>query len=78
MGKISSPTACIAVIGALLLSWIGVGLPIDSARADDNCATAPGSAASPGQHWYYRIDWVKHRKCWYVHATVPLPNRAAA
>ncbi len=78
LGKISSPAAWIAAVAALLLSAIVVGLPIDSARADDNCATAPGAAPPEGQHWYYRTDRVKHRKCWYLHAAVPPPNQAAA
>lgn len=78
MGKISSPVTCIAVLVALLLSVIGVGLPIDSAHADGNCATAPGAAAPTGQHWYYRVDPVKHSRCWYVHATGRLSHHAAA
>jgi hypothetical protein len=76
MGKISRKSAGIAV--APLLLGIGLALPIDIARADDTCATAPGAAAPKGQHWYYRIDRVTHRKCWYLHATTPLPSRAAA
>lgn len=63
--------ACIAVVTALLLTGIGCVLLVDSARADDNCATAPGAAAPRGQHWYYRIDSVTHRRCWYLHAIVP-------
>lgn len=78
MAKISSPAACIAAVAALLLSGIVLGRPIDSARADDSCVTAPGTASPEGQHWYYRTDRVKHRKCWYLHATVPLPSHAAA
>jgi hypothetical protein len=78
MATIVSPAAYVAVVAALLLSGIGVGLPIDSASADDNCASAPGAAAPVGQHWYYRFDRVNHRKCWYLHATLPLPNHAVA
>jgi hypothetical protein len=76
MAKISSKAACIAV--AALLMGVGVGLLIDIARAQDTCAIAPGAAAPKGQHWYYHIDRVQHRKCWYLHATMPLPSRAAA
>jgi hypothetical protein len=78
MATSASPAAYVAAVAALLLSGIGVGLPIDSASADDNCASAPGAAAPAGQHWYYRFDRVNHRKCWYLHATLPLPNHAAA
>lgn len=82
MATNASPAAYVAVVAALFLSGIGVSLPIDSTRADDNaddnCLAGPGAAAPSGQHWYYRIDWVKHRKCWFLHATVRLPNHAAA
>jgi hypothetical protein len=78
MATIVSPAAYVAAVAALLLSGIGVGLPIDSAGADDNCASAPGAAAPAGQHWYYRIDRVKQRKCWYLHAAMALPTHAAA
>jgi len=75
--KISDPVA--SVVPALLLSWIiAVILPIDNSRAEDNCAGAPGAATPDGQHWYYHIDRATHRKCWYLHTTVPLPNHAAA
>jgi hypothetical protein len=73
--RILRAAACIAVFAALM--GISVGLAIESAGAADNCAAAPGAAAPRGQHWYYRVDQVNHRKCWYLHATVPLANRAA-
>jgi hypothetical protein len=69
--------ACIAVFVALS-TGISVSLPVASAGAADNCAAGPGAAAPKGQHWYYRVDQANHRKCWYLHATVPLAGRAAA
>jgi hypothetical protein len=78
MATIASPAAYVAAVAGLLLSGIGFGLPSDSANADDNCVIAPGAAAPQGQHWYYRIDRVKQRKCWYLHAIVPLAIHAAA
>jgi len=77
MAKIASMAAWVAVAAALLLTGIGCGPPVNSARADDNCAAAPGASAPKGQHWYYRIDSATHRRCWYLHATVPLKDRAA-
>src|SRR5579863_6309417 len=77
LGAIASPAAY-AVSGALLLAGVGVALPIDSTRASDACASAPGAAAPAGQHWYYRVDRVNHRKCWFTHATTVLPENAAA
>jgi hypothetical protein len=78
MAKISNAAASIAVSVALLLPGMAVGLQIDSARADDNCVAAPGAAAPDGQHWYYRTDRVKHRKCWYLHAIMPLATHGVA
>lgn len=85
MTTISRPAASAAAVAALLLSGIGVSLPSDSTRADDHsaaaddhCAKAPGAAAPAGQHWYFSLDRVKHRKCWYLHATMPLPTHVAA
>lgn len=78
MATISNPTAFRAVVAALLLLGLGVGVPIDIARGDDNCVSAPGAVTPTGQHWYYRTDQVKHRKCWYLHATVPVANHAPA
>jgi hypothetical protein len=82
MATSASPAAFIAAVAALLLSGIGVGLPIDSASADsasaeNSCASAPSVASPAGQHWYYRFDRVKQRKCWYLHTIMALPNRAA-
>jgi hypothetical protein len=34
----------------------------------DECRTRPGTSASPGLHWYYRIDRTNNRHCWYLHA----------
>ena len=81
----SDPAACRLLIAALLLSGIAVGLFAEGARAQaqqtqaqqDNCLAAPGAAPAAGQHWYYRTDRAKNRKCWYLHATLP-PRAAAA
>jgi hypothetical protein len=78
MAKISRAAACIAVFAALSLTGVGTSLPIDSAHGADNCTVAPGAAAPKWQHWYYRVDSVNHRKCWYLHAIMPLASRAAS
>jgi hypothetical protein len=78
MSKVSRAAACIAVVAELLLTGIGAGLPTNSAAAADNCAGSPGAAAPTGQHWYYRVDAVNHRRCWYRHAIVPLAARAGS
>jgi hypothetical protein len=78
MATISNPAASIAVVVALFLSGIGTSLPIDSARAHDTCAAAPGADPPDGQHWYYRTDRMKQRKCWYLRAAEPSTPQPAA
>ena len=34
----------------------------------DECKLKPGDAAPAGLHWYYRVDRVNNRHCWYLHA----------
>lgn len=71
----SSPTVPNAVVALVVVSAIAVGAGIGQARADD-CLAAPNVAAPGGQHWYYRIDRAKRRKCWYLHAPLPLAHQA--
>ena len=37
-----------------------------SAQWADSCLTAPKGATPAGSHWYYRIDRVTKRQCWYL------------
>jgi len=67
-GQITRPAGSRA-LAATLLAWsVGIGMPTNSARADD-CLTAPNSPAPEGSHWYYRMDRATQGKCWYVRAT---------
>jgi hypothetical protein len=34
--------------------------------AADSCISAPKGATPSGSHWYYRIDRVTKRQCWYL------------
>lgn len=34
--------------------------------AADNCLTAPKGPTPAGSHWYYRLDRVTKRQCWYL------------
>jgi hypothetical protein len=73
MSKILRTAVCSVVLSAPLLSGIGA-----SRAAADSCAVAPGAAAPKGEHWYYRVDSVNHRHCWYLHAIARLASRAAS
>jgi hypothetical protein len=37
-----------------------------SARAADDCLVAPNVDPPQGSHWYYRVDSVQGRHCWYL------------
>jgi hypothetical protein len=68
----------IVLVATLLLWWCaGLGVPTNTARADD-CLTAPNSTAPAGSHWYFRSDRAKQRNCWYLHAPDQPRQPAAA
>jgi hypothetical protein len=35
-------------------------------HATDDCITMPSSAPPQGRHWYFRVDRMVHRQCWYL------------
>jgi hypothetical protein len=65
-GRISIPICIVAAAAALLVSGIGTDLRATT-RAND-CLTAPNASSPRGQRWYYHIDLLNNRKCWYLHA----------
>jgi hypothetical protein len=74
----SSRTAKFA--SAIFASLI-VGVPLttisdSAAGADDECLSSPKT--SQGGHWYYRIDRVTKRHCWYLKEDDEKPSQAAA
>ena len=77
MRRVSSPTACIGIVAAVLLTGLNGGLRADRARADA-CLAAPKGTAPAGQHWYYRLNRAKGRKCWYLHGHLHLTHHLAA
>jgi hypothetical protein len=74
--QIPRPMGLIALV-ALVWWCAGVGVPTNTARADD-CLIAPNSPAPAGNHWYFRTDRAKQRNCWYLHAPDQPPQPAAA
>jgi hypothetical protein len=67
----------IALAAPLLVWGVGIGLPMNAARAEE-CLAAPNAATPKGGHWYYHTDRAKHRKCWYlVTPDGSQPNAAA-
>ena len=41
------------------------------------CIEGPNLNAGKGRHWSYRVDRIKHRKCWYVMETGPKTHEDA-
>jgi hypothetical protein len=76
--QIPRPIGSIALVATLLVWWCaGVGVPTNTARADD-CLTAPNSPAPAGSHWYFRPDRANQRNCWHLRASDQPPQPAAA
>jgi hypothetical protein len=76
----SSRTAKFA--SAIFASLI-IGAPLttisdSAAGADDECLSSPKDQTPQGGHWYYRIDRVTKRHCWYLKQDDEKPSQAAA
>lgn len=39
---------------------------VQVAQVADSCLSAPSGATPEGSHWYYRLDRVTKRQCWYL------------
>ena len=50
---------------AQVISAAEAAMPATQAAAD-SCLSAPKGATPAGSHWYYRIDRVTKRQCWYL------------
>jgi hypothetical protein len=66
-GQTPRPCGPIALFVALVVSGVCIIVPANTAYTDE-CLAAPNSPAPQGNHWYFRIDGAKSRKCWYFRA----------
>jgi hypothetical protein len=48
------------------IALAAVNVTVTSSRAGDDCLAAPNTATPQGSHWYYRVDHLSHRECWYL------------
>jgi hypothetical protein len=62
-------------LASSLGSLIAIGLngPVLGAGT---CIQAPDLDAGQGRHWYYRVDRINHRKCWYMTEAGPRTDEA--
>ena len=64
----------VGVLASFPLSTVFDG----AASAADSCVTEPTGATPQGKHWFYRIERVTGRHCWYLRDEDEQPARAAA
>jgi hypothetical protein len=46
-----------------------IALSTNWALASAGCVSQPNNQLAQGGHWYYRVDRVNDRKCWYLAST---------
>jgi len=61
---------------SIVVAWANLFSVPSIAFAAIDCITEP-KAAGPGQHWYYQVDPVSHRKCWFAAQSVVQVRHAA-
>src|SRR3979490_939285 len=71
-----------AKFASAILRSLLAGVPIttishSAAGADDECLSSPKDQTPQGGHWYYRIDRVTKRHCWYLKEDDEKPSQAA-
>jgi hypothetical protein len=57
--------AAITDLRAQVITTAEAAIQAPPANAD-SCLTAPKGATPAGSHWYYRLDRVTKRQCWYL------------
>jgi hypothetical protein len=68
----------VSAIFAGLLASVALTTESNSAApAADDCLSGPKNPAPEGSHWYYRVDRVTKRHCWYLGEEHEKHSRAA-
>lgn len=67
------PAIFAGLIACVSLVTASHGAPVEA----DKCLSGPKGAPPAGGHWYYRVDRVTKRACWYVGDARAKPARAA-
>jgi hypothetical protein len=69
MNTMQYDTSFVRVVSASLLGiLIAFGLS-GAVLAAGTCIEGPNLNSGQGRHWYYRVDRINHRKCWYATET---------
>ena len=56
----------LAVSAGVVASAPVAMIPLSVVGATEECLTTPKDEATPGKHWYYRIERGTKRHCWYL------------
>ena len=60
------PRRMALLVTGITIALAAVNVTVKPSRAVDDCLAGPNAAAPQGSHWYYRVDRVTHRECWYL------------
>jgi hypothetical protein len=61
-----------ALVLTVFASSLAVAIELGTsgpASAAGECLTRSGSESDQAGHWYYHVDRVHHRRCWYFEIT---------
>jgi hypothetical protein len=69
-----------AKFASIILASLLAGVPLTtiSYSAPNDCLSAPKDETPEGSHWYYRIDRITKRHCWYLREEVGKPLQITA
>jgi hypothetical protein len=66
-----------AIFASILVGTSFAAGAEDAAKPADDCLSGPKGTTPAGHHWYYRIDRVTKRQCWYSREETDKTARAA-
>jgi hypothetical protein len=58
--------SCVPAVPVGLLATVIMLGTSCATLAGDDCLAGPSRPPAQGGHWYYRVDHVNNRKCWYL------------
>ena len=54
------------LVMGVTIALAAVNVTVNPSRAGDDCLAGPNTATPQDSHWYYRVDRLTHRECWYL------------
>ena len=60
------PRRMALLVTGITIALVAVNMTVKPSRAGDDCLAGPNTASPQGSHWYYRLDRLTHRQCWYL------------